>query len=105
MGKTKKKGNKNQEKPKNPMINIKPRLPKRGKELIGHLNGKPVYSVNGVAPVVVLDEGKRKPQLGKLGAGKISAVVSKNGSNGKVGGGTRASVWKDKNGNVNPRLK
>ena len=90
MGKTKKKGNKNQEKPKNPMINIKPRLPKRGKELIGHLNGKPVYSINGVAPAVVLDEARSKPQLGKLGGGKISSVVK--------------NAWqlKDKNGKVNP---
>ena len=62
MGKTKKKGK--QEKPKNPMMNINP-LPKRGKELIGHLNGKPVYSVNGCAPAVVLDK-RKNPSGGKI---------------------------------------
>ena len=64
MGKDKKK----QGKPKNPFSNFKPQLPK-GKKLIGHLDGKPLYSVNGCAPAVVTDEMKN--------AGKLRSIVVK----------------------------
>ena len=75
MGKTKKKGNKNQEKLQNATSNYKTLMPKRGKELIGHLNGKPLYSINGKRPMVVTDEARSRHQVGKIGGGKIVGVL------------------------------
>ena len=66
----------------------------RGKQVGGAIT-KIMQAISKPRPMVVRD--KNPPQ--KL------AVVPKGGFNGKVGGGTRASVWRDKNGKVNPRLK
>ena len=69
MGKDKKK----KDKPKNLMSNFKPQLPKKERRLVGHLNGKPVYSFNGCAPAVVLDE-QRNPKLRSLNGGIIRKI-------------------------------
>ena len=63
-------------KKKGPKIDqIVAQLPKRGKELIGHLNVKPLYSINGCAPAVVTDEMKN-PKVRTLNC-KLSASKGK----------------------------
>ena len=74
MVKTKKKDNKKPEKSKNPISNYKPPT-KIERRLIGHLNGKPLYSVNGMRPMVVTDEARRKPQIGKIGRNTIARIL------------------------------
>ena len=48
--------------------------PKRGKELIGHVNGRPLYSYNGCVPAVVTDE-MQNPKLRSLNNGIIRKVL------------------------------
>ena len=74
MGKTKKKDTKKTEKPKSQIGNRLQTI-NSGRRLIGHLNGKPLYSVNGKRPMVVTDEAKSRHQVGKIGGGKIVGVL------------------------------
>ena len=74
MGKTKKKDNKKPANSKNPISNYKPPT-KIERRLIGHLNGKPLYSINGKRPMVVTDEARSRQQVGKIGGGKILGVL------------------------------
>ena len=91
MGKTKKKDTKKTEKPKS-QIGNKLRMLNSGRQLVGHVNGKPLYSVNGKRPMVVTDEARSRHQVGKIGAGKIVGVVK--------------NAWQCKNnGKVDPRIK